>query len=65
MKVPHHTDYGAFNQFLRYIQENGWTLLYSIGETRVLGKRGDFESRVKVNPGFDVYFEGDGDIRWN
>lgn len=60
MRVPEHTQYEKFNEFLRFVQGHGYQLLYSIGETRVLGRRGELGGdKVRVAPGDEVYVEGD------
>lgn len=63
MKVPTQDQHEEMTSLLKTLQENGYALLYSVGETRVFGRRGQVGGRlVYADPGDELFF--DGDVLW-
>lgn len=60
MKVPGTEQYEQMSSLLKTLQERGYDLLYSVGETRVFGRRGQIGGRkVYADPGDELFFDED------
>ena len=61
LRVPHPGNHEGMSTLLKTLQESGYVLLYSVGETRVFGLRGQVGgTRIYADPGDVLVLDSEG-----